>query len=1003
MNRRLIIPVLLLMLGGASHNAWAQNIYTDQNAKMLDECRTLFSQGDYRAAGMLLDNLARISPASVNRTEEIDYMRTVIETEREAAGAMPTIQAFMERYPNSIYSNRMTMQKGISHMARYEFKEAVESFDECDPLLLEEYDMKRFVRYYAISLLRSGDIEEGSLQLGILEELADDPEVDPDIVFYQSYLDYRKGKYVQARDGFEYSLSTNHAEEASLYLADMDLRTSKDNKLAFETANRIVEDSRDPMVEAEAERILGEYWYRNGDYEQAQYYLTSYLTFMKSPDERHDNYLLGMSCYMNGYMDSAIKHLSGVSEGEDEMAQNAALHLGLAALAKDDKSMARMAFERASNLPGSLAVREQALYNYAMVIHETSFSPFAESVTAFERFLNEFPGSEYTDKVNSYLIDVYLNTNSYDAALASIAKIKNPGSAILAAKMQLLFNKAMDRLAAADYQEVPSILTEVIILDRYDHALAVEATFWRGETYYRMGQTDMAENDYRRYLTLSGNKVSLSSALANYGLGYILYNRQKYKDAFSYFKQVTTGTRRSGISSDILANASLRAGDCMFHEKDYAEAKDYYNMAMNSDNRTGDYALYQTALVNGLQRNYQQKIKDLDRLVRDYPQSSYVPSALYEQGRAYQQTDKPTQAIVAFKRIISEYPNSDLARKASAETALIYYQTEKYDDAIKAYKDVISRYPGSDEARTAMVDLKSIYVETGDINSYVEFTRTVQGATPVAVSERDSLTYAAAESAFGRGDKDQALVRFRQYIEQFPDGAFAANAWYYQAQLYEERSDPDNALDCFIHAASFENSRFSESAIDHAAVIYWDREDWKPAKDMYLRLYEKTFEAERKRRSLYAIVISSANLKETDDILKYADKALQTQLTADQKTEVMYWKAKSLLSKGDNPQARTVLEDLSKDTRSKYGAEADFLLSQLLFDSGDMEGAEKVIMEFIKEGTPHMYWLARSFILLSDIYKSQGKEVEARQYLLSLKSNYTENDDIAQMIADRLE
>ena len=62
-----------------------------------------------------------------------------------------------------------------------------------------------------------------------------------------------------------------------------------------------------------------------------------------------------------------------------------------------------------------------------------------------------------------------------------------------------------------------------------------------------------------------------------------------------------------------------------------------------------------------------------------------------------------------------------------------------------------------------------------------------------------------------------------------------------------------------------------------------------------------------------------------------------------------------------------------------------------------------VSMEFIQEGTPHMYWLARSFILLSDIYRSQGKDVEARQYLLSLKSNYTEDDDIADMIAKRLE
>ena len=66
-----------------------------------------------------------------------------------------------------------------------------------------------------------------------------------------------------------------------------------------------------------------------------------------------------------------------------------------------------------------------------MCIHETSYSPFAESVTVFERFLNEFPNSVYTEKVNDYLIEVYMNTRSYMAALNSIAKISRPGNRIL--------------------------------------------------------------------------------------------------------------------------------------------------------------------------------------------------------------------------------------------------------------------------------------------------------------------------------------------------------------------------------------------------------------------------------------------------------------------------------------------------------------------------------------------------------------------------------------------
>jgi len=41
--------------------------------------------------------------------------------------------------------------------------------------------------------------------------------------------------------------------------------------------------------------------------------------------------------------------------------------------------------------------------------------------------------------------------------------------------------------------------------------------------------------------------------------------------------------------------------------------------------------------------------------------------------------------------------------------------------------------------------------------------------------------------------------------------------------------------------------------------------------------------------------------------------------------------------------------------------------------------------------------------LLSDVYKAMGKNLDARQYLLSLKQNYQADDDIAGMIESRLE
>ena len=1001
---RKILLSAVLCLTGAYVGVSAQSRLTDADTRLLDECRTVFTQGDYGAAGSLLDEWVNLTKSRKQAlTEEIEYMQVVIAAERDLSTAMPAIQIFMSKYPNSMYNNRMLALMGSSHFVLHEYQEAIECFDECDPLLLDSKDCQRMVRHNAISLFRCGRAQEGYLQLTILARLVEDPDQDEDIVFYRAYNDYLNGRNDEASIGFERSLETRHDDEARLYLADMDLNGGGDMTDAYNTANELVATTDDPYVEAEAERILGEYWYRKGEYAKAVDLLTSYMATGQSQDVRYDTYLLGMSEFQTGDMDGALEHLSKVVTDDDAVTQNALLHMGLASLSKKDKNAARLAFERASNIPGKPDVREQALYNYAMVIHETSYSPFAESVTSMERFLNEFPKSAYADKVSSYLVDVYMNTTSYDAALASIAKIQNPGASILAAKMQLLYKKAMDDMASGNYDDVPQTLTDVIALERYDRKTANEALFWRGECYYRLGQTDRAEADYTRYLALTGSGMTHSSGLANYGLGYIYYNKKDYNKSGKSFKTVLETSRQIGLENEIIADAALRAGDCAFYGRQYDLAKEYYGTAINVVPAVGDYALYQSGLVNGLQRNYRQKILDLDKLTVNYPQSPYVASALYEEGRAYQQIDKPDEAVAVFARIINEYPNTDLARKASAETALIYYQTDKYDLAIAAYKDVIARYPGSDEARTALVDLKSIYVEKGDINSYLTYTETVQGATPIAISERDSLTYAAAEGLFSRGQKADAKNRFKEYLELYPNGAFAANAWYYQGLMLEEENDYENAYESFMHSAQFESSRFSESALDHAAQMAWAVGDWETAMDTYMRLYCKTTNAERQRISLFRIVSSAGQISEYDAVLLYADKALQSQLTADQKTEVTYWKAQALLETGKRSDARPLLEELSKDTRSKYGAESDYLLSQLLFDSGDKEGAEKVIMDFIQEGTPHMYWLARSFILLSDIYKSQGKDVEARQYLLSLKSNYTEEDDIADMIAKRLE
>ena len=129
----------------------------------------------------------------------------------------------------------------------------------------------------------------------------------------------------------------------------------------------------------------------------------------------------------------------------------------------------------------------------------------------------------------------------------------------------------------------------------------------------------------------------------------------------------------------------------------------------------------------------------------------------------------------------------------------------------------------------------------------------------------------------------------------------------------------------------------------------------------------------------------------------------EAKLTPELRNEALYFRAKAYLNQQADKKAMNDLQALAKDTRTLYGAEAKYLVALQLYKAHEYAAAEKEILNFIEQSTPHAYWLARSFVLLSDVYHATGKDLDARQYLLSLQQNYQGNDDIESMIESRLQ
>lgn len=948
--------------------------------------------------GCVLQGQAQeVVPADV--AGEKEYHRVCKEYELKGSESVGLLQAYLEQYPDSRHKNRIESLIASSYFAEGRYKEAIALFQSCELEALPDKERDDCAMRLAVSYLKEGNLRESSVWFALLKQVS--RKYHDEAVYNLAYIDYAQQRYDKALESF-LSLRQDPVYGAlvpyyigEIYLLKGDYRQARDISKTYMEQYPAKEDV--PQME----RILGEALFGLNEYQEAILPLERYRESVAAP-QRKPVYELGMSYYYTGVYSKAISALGEVTSADDALSQNAYLHLGLASLNLKERSRARMAFEQASRSDYDMQVKEQALYNYALCIHETSYSPFAESVTVFERFLNEFPQSSYAERVNDYLVEVYLNTRSYEAALKSIAKIEHPGTRIMEAKQKILFRLGTQSFANADFPQAISYLDQSLAIGRYDQATKADAYFWRGESNYRLERFAQAGNDYRQYIEFATDKSGQEYGLALYNMGYTYFKQKNYPTALTWFTRFTE--RGGGNERTMQADAYNRIGDCHFYERRFEDARRDYTRAVEIDPSLGDYSLFQEAFVRGLQRDYNGKIQILNRLITDYPESQYLDDALYEQGRAFVQMEDNADAIARFDILVKKFPESSIARRAANEIGLLYYQDDKYPEAIRAYKQVIADYPGSEEARLAQRDLKSIYIDLNKVDEYADFASTIPGGANFDVNERDSLTYVAAERVYMRGEVDEARNSFVRYLQTFPEGAFSLNAHYYIGLIDYNRQAYDSAAEHLDKVLEYPSNKYSEEAMLMSAGMAYTAKDYEKSLAVYKLLKDKTVSQERRQQAKTGVLRSAYLMGNKEEIILAATDLLsETKLSPELVNEARYDRAHTYLVEGRTNEAMDDLKALSTDTRNVYGAEAKYRVAQIYFDAGQTEKAEEEVLNYIEVSTPHTYWLARSFVLLADVYVKLGRNLDAKQYLLSLQQNYQADDDIAGMIESRLE
>ncbi len=815
--------------------------------------------------------------------------------------------------------------------------------------------------------------------------------------YYYGLCEFFDGNYHNAINSFKLvERSKQYKTRIPYYIAQIHFAKGDFDKVIAYTEPKL--KSRELRHRKEMNQLVGRAYYENGEYEKALPFL-EYYAAKSSRLKEEEFYQLGYAQYQTGRYHDASKNFEQLEKVDSELGQFALYYLADSYLKLGKKNSARNAFGAASRMDFDPTVKEDALFNYAKLSYELKFDREAlDALQGFDR------SSKYYSEAQTLMSKIFLNTRDYEKALAILdhfpdktPQLKEAYQKVAYFRGQQLFKE--DKLDQSIGYFNKSL--DVPVNKRYE-ALA---TYWLGDIAHQQKKYNESIRYMNQFLTLSKTMRNLpdesSVFTANYLQGYNYLKQKNYNGAFGYFKSAVEGIKRNSVfirndavKNEILADATLRAGDCLFKRNRYRNAARYYNEAINNAYPGFVYAIFQKAIIEGLRGRKTEKILALENLVENNPHSEYTDDALFQLGITYQEMGQLDKSAEPLRELVSRHRHSPLLNTALLRLGLITYNRGNIQKAIEYYKQVFSGNPEEDEAQAAIDALEEIYIQDlNDPDGFSTFLETVPGYN-LDHYGRDTLNFNAAESAFGNATYDRAASAFSNYIRKFPNGRNSLLAHYHRGDSYTELMQYSDAFKDYEWVIAKGQSRYYGKALEKAAIIAYNHElDFAKSFDYYSRLEEVANTSDMRFQAQLGALRSAYRIGNASAVSKMAGKVVNNPAASkDNLATANFFLGKMAFDQKEFQTALDAFGEVTKLSDNVQTAEARYLVAYIYYQQRDLETAKQLAVNANKESSNFPFWVAKSVILLSDIFAEQGDLFNAKAALEALIENFDEDE-----------
>lgn len=1000
MTKRIIILSLLccIILLKSPAALLAQQAAWDQSSQVdFREALDLFEKEKFSAARQAFFELMHQSEIRSNPvlSAEAAYYVALCAIELFNQDSKDLLLDFVESFPDNNHNNMVRFNLGRSEYQKKHYRSAIKYFEEVNIRELEKDEVYEYHFKKGYAHLKEEEFSEAKTEFARVKD--SESRYTAPVNYYYAHLAYIDGNFDEALQGFaKIKEDPTFKSIVPYYLIHIYYRQG-DWKKVMEAGPVLLASSQGNRS-SELNRMLGDAFYYSQKYPDAIPYLELYNKAPGQRTSREDQYQLAIAYFKSGDYRSAIPWFQQVANADDSLSQNAYYHLGYSYIQTDEKEFSRSAYLSAYKMNHIIDIKEDALFNYAKLAYELSYNPFNEAIRAIETYIKEYPESKRLDEAYGYLVDLFLSTRNYKGAIEALEKISRLNDELREAYQKVAYYHAIEVFNNKDYDEAIRLLHKSAEFP-LNRAIIAEGLYWSGEAYFHKKNYTDARTYYQRFLLSPGAFNLPLYQLVHYNIAYTWFKQKDYTQAITSFRKFIGNP--GSASQKILADAGIRTGDCYFIQKSYEEALPYYQKAIKADIIDQDYALYQKAMALGALDRTNEKITELQKLSSNFKRSPYRDDALYELGTTWLQVQENDKALASLRSVTQEYPGSSYEKQALVKIGLILYNNHLDDQAILTFKQVIEDYPGTTEAKEALATMRNIYV---DLNRTEEFFSYAGGLSFANVSnkEQDSISYLAAENQYMSGNRDAALKGFNTYLQRFENGLYKVPANFYRSECLYSLDKKAEALPGYELALETNNS-FNETSLLRSASILYEQGKYERALFYYEKLLLRAEYPNNILTAKTGVMRCRHYLSKDALALEAAGNVLSSDKASEQLLiEAHLISAKSKLALGDTTGANTSFNICSRLDKGAMGAEAKYYAAYLQFAQNNVDESETIAFELINEYPAYDHWMAKAFILLSDIYVERGNLFQAKQTLQSIIDNH-DGKDMKELAREKLQ